>query len=133
MVTYGNPPASGGLFGRAFGKFLWASPVTSEFMLRPATYRSVSSISVNAFVNNLASYERSFVNNLASYERSRLEPRIVYLSQYLEFRLQEIFKATTLRFCWLKVKDANTFLGQGQTKLKRILETAQVAAKLFGA
>ena len=70
---------------------------------------------------------------LTSYERSSSEPRIVYLSQYLEFRLQEIFKATTLRFCWLKIKDANPFLGQGQTKLKRILETAQVAVKLFGA
>jgi len=28
-----------------------SSPVASEFMLRPAAYRSVSSIAVNAFVN----------------------------------------------------------------------------------
>jgi len=28
-----------------------ASPATREFMLRPAAYRSVSSIAVNAFVN----------------------------------------------------------------------------------
>ncbi len=28
-----------------------SSPVTSEFMLRPAAYRSVSSMAVNAFVN----------------------------------------------------------------------------------